>query len=277
VNSSDSDKRVNMILYTLIIVLVGYATVSPIGLPIPVSQHTRTLYDFVETLNPGDTVYIGFDYGATNLAEIQPAAVALSWHCFSRDVRIIGAGTTTESGNMMNRVMDIVLKDFPDKEYGVDWVNIGYKGGTNAFFEAMGVSFINAAAGTDFQGNRIEDMPILKNIKNYKDVKLAASMGSLGEGLSTYVKLIGVPHSIPVTGACFAVSIPESMPLVVSGQLTGMIAGMKGAAEYEQLLQKPGSASVGMDAQSLTHVLIILFVIIGNVRYFLSRNKGGAS
>ena len=89
----------------------------------------------------------------------------------------------------MNRVMDIVLKDFPDKEYGVDWVNIGYKGGTNAFSRQWALA-VNAAAGTDFQGNRIEDMPILKNIKNYKDV--AGCLHGFFGGLST-MWLIGVP------------------------------------------------------------------------------------
>ncbi len=270
------DKRVDIVLYILIIGLVAYAMISPMGLPIPIGDHTRTLYDFVESIPAGKTVYIGHDYGASNLAEIEPSAIALAWHCFSRGIKIVGAGTTTESGAMMQRVMGVVLKDFPDKVYGTDWVNIGYKGGGNAFFEAMGVNIVNAASGTDFEGKRIEDMPLMKEIKSFKDVALAASMGSLGDGLSTYVKMIGAPLGIPVTGACFAVSIPESMPLVVSGQLTGMLAGMKGAAEYEQLIKKPGTASVGMDAQSLTHVLVILFVIIGNIQYFLSRKKGGA-
>ncbi len=270
------DRRVDIVLYVLIIALVSYAIISPIGLPIPISKHTKTLYDFIDSLPPGKVVYIGYDYGASNLAEIEPAAAALAYHCFQKDLKIVGAGTTTESGAMMKRSISGALEAFPDKVYGTDYVNIGYKGGGNIFFEALGVSFIDAAAGTDNDGNRIEEMPIMKEAKSLKDVAIAASMGSLGDGLSAYVKMIGTPLGIPVTGACFAVSIPESMPLVVSGQLTGMLAGMKGAAEYEQLLKKPGSASVGMDAQSLTHVLIILFVIFGNVQYFLSKKKGGA-
>ena len=43
-NSSDSDKRVNMILYTLIIVLVGYATTIPYRTPHPGEPaHPHTL------------------------------------------------------------------------------------------------------------------------------------------------------------------------------------------------------------------------------------------
>lgn len=263
------------ILYILIIACVAYAIVAPMGLPIPISKETRALYDFVETIPAGKTVYIGFDYQASSLAEIEPSAIALSRHCFRRGLKIVGAGITTESGALMERVMNVVKQDFPNLVYGVDYVNIGYKGGGNVFFEAMGVSFIDAAGGVDFHGNRLEGMPLMQEVKSLRDVALAASMGSLNEGLSTYVKMVGVPLGIPVTGACFAVSIPESMPLVNAGQLTGMLAGMKGAAEYEQLIGKPGAASVGMDAQSITHVLVILFIIIGNVQYAVSKRKAG--
>lgn len=273
--TGSSTRRMDSILYILIIACVAYAIVAPMGLPIPISKETRALYDFVETIPAGKTVYIGFDYQASSLAEIEPSAIALSRHCFRRGLKIVGAGITTESGNLMERVMNVVKQDFPNLVYGADWVNIGYKGGGNVFFEAMGVSIVNAAGGVDFHGNRLEEMPLLQEIKSLRDVALAASMGSLNEGLSTYVKMIGVPLGIPVTGACFAVSIPESMPLVNAGQLTGMLAGMKGAAEYEQLIQKPGAASVGMDAQSITHVLVILFIVIGNVQYAASKRKAG--
>jgi len=273
--SPTSTRRMDTILYILIIACVAYAIVAPMGLPIPISKETRALYDFVETIPAGKTVYIGFDYQASSLAEIEPSAIALSRHCFRRGLKIVGAGITTESGALMERVMNVVKQDFPNLVYGVDYVNIGYKGGGNVFFEAMGVSFIDAAGGVDFHGNRLEGMPLMQEVKSLRDVALAASMGSLNEGLSTYVKMVGVPLGIPVTGACFAVSIPESMPLVNAGQLTGMLAGMKGAAEYEQLIGKPGAASVGMDAQSITHVLVILFIIIGNVQYAVSKRKAG--
>lgn len=274
-SAETSNRRMDQILYILIILCVAYAIISPIGLPIPISKETRALYDFVDTIPAGKTVYIGFDYYASSLAEMEPSAIALIRHCFSRNVRVLCAGITAESGNLVERAMDVVLPEFPDKKYGEDWVNLGYKGSGNVFFEAMGVDIVNAANGVDFYGKRLEFLPLMKEVKSLKDVALAASIGSLGEGLSVYVKMIGVPLGVPVTGACFAVSIPESMPLFQSGQLTGMLAGMKGAAEYEQLLKKPGSASVGMDAQSLTHLLIVLFVVVGNIQYFVSKKKGG--
>jgi hypothetical protein len=53
--------------------------------------------------------------------------------------------------------------------------------------------------------------------------------------------------------------------------LNGIIAGLRGGADYEVLLKEPGKAVSAMPAQSTVHALIILFVIVGNVLYFASR------
>jgi hypothetical protein len=36
---------------------------------------------------------------------------------------------------------------------------------------------------------------------------------------------------------------------------------------------KPGTAMRGMDAQSLGHIAIIVFIVLGNILYFASRKK----
>ena len=81
-------------------------------------------------------------------------------------------------------------------------------------------------------------------------------------------------HVILVAG-CTAVSAPEYYPYYQSGQLVGLLGGLAGAAEYEKLVDVTGTATRGMDAQSLGHLAIILFIIIGNVLYFRSRRAGG--
>jgi hypothetical protein len=62
-------------------------------------------------------------------------------------------------------------------------------------------------------------------------------------------------------------------PYIQSGQLVGLLAGMKGAGEYEQLIEKPGLGLAGMAAQSSVHVAVIVFIILANVFYFIDRRK----
>ena len=73
------------------------------------------------------------------------------------------------------------------------------------------------------------------------------------------------------------------MPYVENGQIRGILAGMPGAAEYEQLVEdelerigketEPGEATGMMAAQSIAHVVIVIFIIFGNITYFLTRSK----
>ena len=48
---------------------------------------------------------------------------------------------------------------------------------------------------------------------------------------------------------------------------------MTASAEYELLLKRPGLAIAGVDAISMSHLLVIVLVIIGNVAYFLSGGR----
>ena len=52
-----------------------------------------------------------------------------------------------------------------------------------------------------------------------------------------------------------------------------VLAGMPGAAEYESLIGQKGSATSGMDAQSVAHLVIVLFIVLGNISYFIDRKR----
>ena len=76
---------------------------------------------------------------------------------------------------------------------------------------------------------------------------------------------------------CTAVSAPDYYTFLQSGQFVGMLGGLKGAAEYEELMERSGyptgrrPATVGMDSQSFGHILIVVMVIFGNIGYFIVR------
>ena len=64
---------------------------------------------------------------------------------------------------------------------------------------------------------------------------------------------------------------PIYYPYLNSGQLMGIMGGLLGAAQYEQLCDNPGLAADGMRVQLFGHMVIILFILIGNIGYFMSR------
>ena len=70
-----------------------------------------------------------------------------------------------------------------------------------------------------------------------------------------------------------SIMVNDIMPFVVSKQIQGILAGMPGAAEYESLVGEKGSATSGMDAQSIAHLVIVLFIVLGNTAYFIERKR----
>jgi hypothetical protein len=70
------------------------------------------------------------------------------------------------------------------------------------------------------------------------------------------------------------------MPFYTAGQITGILNGLAGAGEYEKLVnadypEYPYEQGPGLDAQSVAHVLVILFVAIGNISWAISKSRGG--
>ena len=66
---------------------------------------------------------------------------------------------------------------------------------------------------------------------------------------------------------------PQFYPFIQSKQIKGFLGGLKGAAEYEKLVGEPSLGTAGMDAQSIAHLIIILFIILSNIFVFLERRN----
>ena len=58
-----------------------------------------------------------------------------------------------------------------------------------------------------------------------------------------------------------------------SGQVIGIMGGLLGAAQYEKLADNPGRAMDGMKVQLWAHIVIIIFIIMGNIGYFAARRR----
>jgi hypothetical protein len=77
------------------------------------------------------------------------------------------------------------------------------------------------------------------------------------------------PTGIPMTCGSMQMSLPIDKPYLDSGQYRALIPGLKGAAEYELLLGRPGDALAGMDVTSMGALYVTLLMIIGNAAYLM--------
>ena len=138
----------------------------------------------------------------------------------------------------------------------------------------MGQDF-HAAFPTDYYGVKTTELPILGNIHSLRDVHYVISLSVGFPGLDTWYVYGKEKYGFELGWGCTAVSAPRFYPLLNTGQINGLLGGLRGAAEYEILLGKEGKAVAGMDAESATHFLIILLIVVCNGVYFLTGQEGG--
>ena len=119
-------------------------------------------------------------------------------------------------------------------------------------------------------------MRLMQEVEDFDDIALVMEVSAGTPGTREWVQQVQSRFCVTLASGVTAVSAPNFYPYIQSGQLVGLLGGLKGAAEYETLVQAPGDATKGMDAQSIVHALIVFFIILGNVVYFASRGRRGA-
>ena len=260
-------------IYLLLILVILYPLVKPIGMPISVSEWTEAFYAEVEKLQPGDVVVLGVDYTPSGGPDVHPQVVALFDHLMKKDAKVIGISFIDTGPPQLQEILDTYMEG-RGKTYGVDFVNLGYLPGNETAIAAF-AGDMKRAAPVDFFGTKVESIPIMKDVKDMHDVKVVAEFATGVPGPSEWIRQVG--QNYPVTMLCGVVTVmgPQSEPYYQSGQLKGLLSGSRSAAEYEVRSGTPGKAAAGMDAQSLGHMVIIFAIGLGNLAYFLSNKKGG--
>ena len=258
-----------------IFLFIGMAAIVPLifplGLPLGVTPSSENLFNAVDSLREGSVVILTFDYYPSTLPETQPMSYAALRHLFRKNIRVITL-TVIPLGalSVMEGVVNDVAREY-DKEYGVDYVNLGYKYGYVAVMLGMGRR-ISDIFPRDNYNTKLEDIPLMQEVKNYDDVDFLFVVAD-NATVDYWVSLVNAQFGLPMGAGVTAVMAPKSYSFLQTGQMVGLLGGMKGAAEYEKLSQNPGSATRGMDPQSIIHLVIIIFIVLGNVGYFVGKRS----
>jgi hypothetical protein len=249
----------------------------PIFIPPYVTPETKSVYSFVEKLREGDILFLAIDYDPMAKAELHPVARAILKQCFKKNVRVIISALSQNGPGMAEQLISQTAKEY-NKVNGVDYVYLGYKPSPGIVIMGMSQNF-KLFFPKDYYDTPLDSLPMMRKIRNIKDTKgvIDVAAGNVAdfwitEGAGRY----NYPLALCVTGVMAA----DYYPFLNSGQLFGLVSGMKGAAEYEYLMEKGGymkkeelDASRGMPIQMFAHIIVILFIILGNIGYFMSKRK----
>ena len=271
----------------IIFLLVGLSVLLPLlkpawfSLPIRPKQHSQIVFNEINKLESGNRVLLSFEYGPSTMPEIHPMSIALLNHLFAKDIKVYATALWPDGDFMSTDAFAEVADDY-GKKYGIDYVNLGYKIGGEAVIKNI-ASDILSLYPTDIKGKSIENIPMMKGVNNVEDFDFVFSLSAGYPGSKEWVQYATDPKGIPMSTGCTSIQVTDIVPYVENGQIRGILAGMPGAAEYEELVKtelksrglviKSGEATSMMSAQSMAHVVIVIFIILGNITYYLTRNN----
>ncbi|MBZ0267126.1 hypothetical protein K8I85_03140 [bacterium] len=254
--------------------------------PVAPSPIVQDLYDAVDAIPAGGRLLLSLDYGPSTVPENDPMSHAVTRHALRKDIKVylmtVWATGPPLISNLMNQV---VTSDFPNKEYGRDFINLGYKVGNQGLIQSLTSNFKGQYTqdigwGDAHPSRPTADIEMMDPITTVRDFDMIIAIGSGQPGVKEWVQFAGDPTGVPVGGGVTAVEAPLLYPYYPS-QLQGLMGGLQGAAEYEFLVtadypefeEQGRTALVRMFPQTWAHLVIIAFVIVGNISFFVQRRR----
>jgi len=258
------------IVFILVALAVATPLVLPLNLPIKVTHPVRQLYAAIERLPARSRpVLVSVDYDPSTVPELQPMTLAVLRHCLSKQIPVIVTTMFPTGAGLARDAMETVAKEYPNLAYGTDYAYMGYKPGYTLVMLGIGEDFHQTYPSDGF-GSPSSDLPILMNVKNYDDIAMVVDF-TASAAYEVWIMFAHQKYGCTVGAGVTAVMASDAYPYLNAGQLEGLLGGLSGAAEYEKLIGAPGSATIGMDAQSVVHILIIILIVLGNIAYFATR------
>ena len=254
--------------------------------PVVPSPIVQDLYDAMDALPPGARVCLSLDYGPSTVPENDPMAHAITRHALKKDLKLY-AMTIWATGPPLiaNLMQNVIATDFPDKKYGEDFLNLGYKVGNQGLIQSLTSDFkgqytADIGFGDEYPSTPTTRLEMMKPITTIADFDMVIAIGSGFPGVKEWVQFAGDPTGTPIGGGVTAVEAPLLYPYYPQ-QLQGLMGGLQGAAEYERLVtdnypefaEQAKTALIRMFPQTWTHLVIIGFVILGNISYFSQKRR----
>lgn len=291
---------VNVKVYISILLIVTSAVlITPVVITPEPDHLVLDVYNWIERLEPGDTVlfvealwsyYYRLDYSV---------GWSIMLHVMQRSSQMKSQGLDSLKLIIVPVTADgiVQLRDFftrcgkfipTNLVEGEDYVVTTYLPASSATYSKIASDPWDIIK-QDNKGNNVQDLPIFEYFKSGEDVSLAisevantliglwASYDSNPVDRTTCRAPIAIAHPVQLWDSA---SQPVGMPIYTSGQVGGLITGIRHGSMYETLLNRnyglplnTGYAVWIMGAWSLPCTFMILMCILGNIGAYIERQQ----
>lgn len=269
----------------IIFLLVALSLALPIRFsaslaPAPMSTADE-FYRTIEELETGDgrLVLVSADFGPGTMAENRPQTAVAIEHLMRRRIPFAMISMYAQAEPFLRDIPRTVAAQLAEEtgeqwEYGVDWVNFGYRPGYTLMIQGLAkTENIAEYLKTDANSVPLEELPIMKSVHTIRDIALLLEFTGLVGVFNTWVQYFNSGgYTPPFLHGCTSITIPEAYIYYSSGQVRGFFEGIAGAAWYETLLSKTYPSRPAHDIAiavntglSYAQLVIIFLIVLGNI------------
>lgn len=245
------------------------------------TPQSKTIFDELERLPSGSRVLIVIDYDPSSAPELAPMTVAFLRHCCLRRHKIYFMTLWYTGLPLIDQyIKQIIESEFAEQsfQYGLDYINLGYKPGNEVVIKAIAGN-IRSLYSTDNRGLNLDEAPMMQGVRKIADFDVVLDVSAGYPGAKEWVQYAGTQGKLRLGVGVTGVMATQMYPYYPD-QIFGILAALKGGAEYEAALaerypqyQDPAdhAAMKRMGPQLFAHLLMVVLIILGNIIYFSDR------
>lgn len=267
-------------IFLLMLLAIALPILFQIQFPEQPSPLVQSTYDQIENLPDGSDILLAFDYDPATEGELGPMATTFVRHCALKKHKMYFIALWPLGPQMIDDKINLVIKrDFPERVEGKDYCNLGYKPGNEGVIKVI-VTDLRQLYTTDHRGTNIDRIPMCRGKQSVQDFDLLINVSGGYPGTKEWILYGSTPYpdKIKIVAGNPGVQSPLMYPYIPE-QLKGLLASIKGAAEYETLVLRKYPSDEAkyheglrrMGPQLVAHMLMITLIIAGNGIYFWGR------
>lgn len=213
----------------------------PYAMPCKATRDVRDMYNAIEAAAAaGKPVFLSFEFDPTGAAEQEPMARSIVRHLFARGGKAV---VMCKSGGQLGEALHLqILEDCAQeygKTYGEDYVYLSFKPGSTTLVINLGQG-LQSAWPKDSRGVDLDKIPLTRGISRLADFDYHVVICSSLTTVIDWITYGQSPYNLKMGFGVLGNVTPDVSNYVQSGQVVGLLGGLIGAAQYEQLIQENG-------------------------------------
>lgn len=267
------DRRIIYAILLLFIIVPLLIPALSRTLPIIPSKQSEDFYNTLEKVardSPNKIVILDGWWSPSTRGENQWQTQAIITHMMKRHLHFAILSFDPQNNTLVSQLADGLAPKY-GYVYGRDYINWGFRP-PSVFVPTVKslVTDIPGAIKKDKLNKPVASYPVMAGIKTMQDVGAIVEV-TPSASVDVWLQLAQGVYKTPLLYAPTAVMAPTYYPFLDSGQISGMLTGVKGAGDYEKLVDAPSVGTQATGALSLVYALLIGLIVLGNVGYYVGR------